>query len=276
MSESNREQSIADGAAALVTGSGQGIGRGIAIRLARDGYRVVLNSRSADPGRTDAGAYEVKRTIEEAGGRAEVFRGDVASGADRAGMLDFVAERCGRLDLLVNNAGVAPLERRDILEAGALSEESFDRVLGINLRGPYFLTQLAAARMIEWKRAGIVSNPRIAFITSISAYASSTNRGEYCISKAGLSMAAKLFADRLAEFGIPVIEIRPGIIDTPMIAKVKEQYEKRIEAEGIVPAGRLGEADDVARVVSAFARGDLDYSTGESIDVSGGFGLKRL
>jgi len=257
---------------ALVTGAGQGIGRGIALRLAADGFCVVVNDVVADPSKTEAGAYEVKATIEAAGGRADVCRADIASADDRRAMLDFVAERLGRLDLLVNNAGVAPRERRDILEA---TEESYDRVMAVNLKAPYFLTQQAAARMIEWQRDGVVEQPRVAFITSISAYTSSPSRGEYCISKAGLSMAARLYADRLAEFGIPVVEIRPGIIETPMTAGVKEKYDALI-ADGLLPTARWGRPDDVARVVSAFARGDLDYSTGQVIEVGGGFGLRRL
>ncbi len=257
---------------ALVTGAGQGIGRGIALALAREGLRVVINDVVADPRNTESGAYEVKTAVEEAGGCAEVCRADVASESDRRAMMSFVADRFGRLDLLVNNAGVAPKDRKDILEA---SEESFDRVLSVNLRGPYFLTQLAANRMIEWQRAGAVERPRIAFITSISAYTSSPNRGEYCVSKAGLSMAAKLYADRLAEFDIPVIEIRPGIIETPMTAPVKEKYDRLI-AQGLLPTKRWGQPEDVARVVVAFARGDLDYCTGQAIEVGGGFGIRRL
>ena len=257
---------------ALVTGARQGIGRGIALALAREGLSVVVNDVVADPANAESGAYEVKKSIEDAGGCAEVCRADVASDSDRRAMLNFVADRFGRLDLLVNNAGVAPKERKDILEAG---EESFDRVLAINLRGPYFLTQLAADRMIEWQRAGVLERARIAFITSISAYTSSPNRGEYCVSKAGLSMAAKLYADRLAEFDIPVIEIRPGIIETPMTAPAKAKYDTLI-AEGLLPTRRWGRPEDVARVVTAFARGDLDYCTGQAIEVGGGFGIRRL
>lgn len=257
---------------ALVTGSGLGIGREIAIHLAKTGYRVMLNSRSADPAVTDRGCYEVKARIEEAGGEADVFRGDVGSEESRAEMLRTIAEKYDRLDLLVNNAGVAPRERKDILEA---SPEEFDRVLGINLKGPYFLTQQAARLMIDWKEKGRAPQPRIAFITSISSYTTSTNRGEYCVSKAGLTMAARLFADRLGEFAIPVVEIRPGIIETPMTSGVKEKYEKLI-AEGLQPLKKLGQPEDVARVVTAFARGDLDFCTGESIEAGGGFHLKRL
>jgi 3-oxoacyl-[acyl-carrier protein] reductase len=187
-------------------------------------------------------------------------------------MIDFIDQRFGRLDLLVNNAGVAPRQRVDILQA---SEESFDRLISINLKGPYFLTQLVANRMIAWKQAGRIGTPRIVFITSISAYTSSPARGEYCVSKAGLSMTAKLYADRLGEFGIPVIEIRPGIIATPMTSVVKDKYDKLI-AEGLLVNKRWGQPEDVAALVSAFAQGCLDYSTGEAIEVSGGFSLRRL
>jgi len=262
----------ADQRVALVTGAGRGIGRGIALRLAEDGFAVVVDDVVADPDDTQQGAYEVKATIEAAGGLARVFRADVADAADRRAMLDFVAEQFGRLDLLVNNAGVAPRERRDILEA---TEQSYDRVMAVNVKGPYFLTRDAARRMIEWHREGVVDVPRIVFITSVSAYASSPNRGEYCVSKAGLSMAAKLYADRLAEFGIPVFEVRPGIIETPMTAPVKEKYDRLI-ADGLLPMRRWGQPADVARVVSAIARGDLDYCTGETIEVGGGFGIRRL
>lgn len=257
---------------ALVTGAGQGIGRGIALQLAADGHAVVINDVIADESNTDSGAYEVKKTIEEAGGVAEVYRADIASAPERAAMIDFIAERFGRLDLLVNNAGVAPKERKDILEA---TEESFERLMSINLQGPYFLTQLAANRMIAWKEEGEIESPRIAFITSISAYTSSPARGEYCVSKAGLSMAVKLYADRLSEFGIPVFEIQPGIIQTPMTSVVKQKYDEMI-ADGLLPTKRWGVPEDIGRVISAIARGDLDYSTGQCIEVGGGFGLRRL
>ncbi|MBN1866632.1 3-ketoacyl-ACP reductase [Candidatus Sumerlaeota bacterium] len=257
---------------ALVTGAGQGIGRGIALQLAQDGFAILVNDVVADPADATKGAYEVKKTIEAAGGEAEVFKADVASAPDRAAMLDFVEERFGRLDLLVNNAGVAPRERRDILEA---TEESFERLMSINLQGPYFLTQLVANKMIAWKKAGRIETGRIVFITSISAYTSSTGRGEYCVSKAGLAMAATLYADRLAEFDIPVIQIAPGIIETPMTSAVKGKYDKMI-AEGLLPTKRWGQPEDIAKAVSAFAQGYLDYSTGAVIEVGGGFGLKRL
>ncbi len=257
---------------ALVTGAGRGIGRGIALQLAQDGFLLVINDVVADPDNTESGAYEVRRAITDAGGRAEVLRADISSFDDRAHMEEFIAKRFGRLDLLVNNAGVAPRERKDLLEA---TEESFDRLMNINLKGPYFLTQALARRMIEWQDSGAMERGRIAFITSISAYTSSTSRGEYCVSKAGLSMATTLFADRLAEYGIPVVQFRPGIILTPMTEVVKEKYDRLI-AEGLLPMKRWGYPEDIARAVSAFARGDLDYCTGESIEVSGGFHIRRL
>ncbi|NLF31912.1 MAG: 3-ketoacyl-ACP reductase [Planctomycetes bacterium] len=263
---------VSDRPVALVTGAGQGIGRGIAMRLAADGYAVVINDVVADPHNTEQGAYEVKATIAAMDGCAEVFKADIAEAADREAMVDFIARIFGRLDLLVNNAGVAPRQRTDILQAG---QESFDRLMAINLKGPYFLTQLAANRMIAYKQAGVVPSPRICFITSISAYTSSPARGEYCVSKAGLAMAATLFADRLGEYGIPVLQIAPGIIATPMTAVVTAKYDKLI-AEGLLPTKRWGQSEDVAKVVSAFAAGLLDYSTGTVIEVGGGFGIKRL
>ena len=187
-------------------------------------------------------------------------------------MLDAVRDRFGRIDLLVNNAGVAPTQRADLLDA---TEESFSRLIDVNLRGPYFLTQAVARWIIELKQQRAIERGRIAFVTSVSAYAASVNRGDYCISKAGLSMAAQLWAARLAEFDIPVIEIRPGIIATDMTSGVKEKYDKLI-AEGLLPQQRWGTPEYVARAVSAFARGDLDYSTGVAIDVSGGFQIRRL
>jgi len=259
-------------AVALVTGAGQGIGRGVALRLAADGYAVVINDVVADPANTEQGAYEVAATVRAAGGRAEVFKADIASAADRAAMIEYVADAFGRLDLLVNNAGVAPKQRKDILEG---TEESFDRLMSINLRGPYFLTQLAANLMIQWQAAGVMATPRICFVTSISAYTSSPSRGEYCVSKAGLAMAATLFADRLGEFGIPVLQIAPGIIATPMTSVVTAKYDKLI-AEGLLVNKRWGQPEDIAKVVSAFGAGLLDYSTGECIEVGGGFGMRRL
>jgi NAD(P)-dependent dehydrogenase (short-subunit alcohol dehydrogenase family) len=197
---------------------------------------------------------------------AEIFQCDVGSRDDRQALLKFARERFGRLDLLVNNAGIAPRERRDILEA---TEESFDELISTNLKGPYFLTQQAARWMVEQGRG------RIVFVTSISSYTASVNRGEYCVSKAGLSMAVALYAQRLAAAGIQVFEIRPGIVRTDMIAAVERAYEEKI-AGGLLPQRRMGESTDIARAVRAIADGLLDYSTGQVLNVDGGFHLRSL
>src|SRR5215467_6480654 len=227
---------------AIVTGASRGIGRAIATELAKT-HRVIATYR----GRQDA----AESLRAETG--CEIFQCDIGSGADRAALLAFARDKFGTLDLLVNNAGMAPRERRDLLEA---SEESFDELIATNLKGPHFLTQGAANWMLE-QRAG-----RIVFVTSISSYTASVNRGEYCISKAGLSMTVALYALRLAEAGIKVFEIRPGIIRTDMIAKVEQIYEEKIAA-GLLPQRRMGEGADVARAVRAIADGLLDYSTGQ-------------
>lgn len=240
---------------AIVTGASRGIGRAIAVELART-HQVVATYRE----REDA-AVALAR---ECG--AEIFRLDVASRQDREALLSFCRQKWDRLDLLVNNAGIAPRQRLDLLEA---TEESFDEVLGANLKGPYFLTQ-SAGRWMSEHRGG-----RIVFVTSISAYTSSVSRGEYCVSKAGLSMAVQLFADRLASAGVRVFEIRPGIIRTDMIAPVQAKYEQKV-AQGLFPQARLGEPRDVALAVRALADGLLDYSTGQVINVDGGFHLRRL
>lgn len=241
---------------ALVTGASRGIGRAIATELAST-HRVLATYR----GGVDA-AKSLRRAT-----RAEIFRCDLASAEDRSALLAFARQRFGHIDLLVNNAGMAPRERRDLLE---VTEESFDELIAVNLRGPHFLTQLVARGMIERGAGG-----RIVFITSISSYTASVNRGEYCISKAGLSMSAMLWAQRLAAHGVHVFEIRPGIIRTGMIAAVEETYEQRIR-DGLIPQKRMGEPEDVARAVRAVADGLLDYSTGQVIDVDGGFHLRSL
>ncbi len=252
---------------ALVTGGSRGIGKGIALGLAREGYRVAVNYV-----RNLEAAQAVTKEILEVGGESLLVQGDVALREDRNRMVEEAVEAFGKIDLLVNNAGIAPKVRMDILET---TEESFDHVLGTNLKAPFFLTQEVARRMIQWKQQGMVETPRIVFITSISAYAGSRNRTEYCISKAGASMAAMSYAMRLAEEGIPVFEIRPGLTQTDMVEKVKEKYDRLI-AEGIVPQRRWGYPSDVAKVVCAIGRGDLDFSTGEIIEVGGGFFLKEL
>ncbi len=252
---------------ALVTGSSRGIGRGIAVELAKTGYDIVVNYAG-----NAAAAEETRRLVEAQGTRAAVVQGNVAVEADRRRLIDETLAGFGRLDLLVNNAGVAPQKRADLLD---MEMESYRYVMDTNHTGPFVLTQYAARRMIELRESGVMETGRIVFVTSISAYTSSTNRGEYCLSKAGLSMAVKLFADRLAREGIYVFEIQPGIIATDMTAVVKEKYD-RLFAEGITPQARWGTPEDVGKAVSAFARGDFDYSTGASIEVGGGFGLRRL
>ena len=247
---------------ALITGGSRGIGRAIAIALAQSGHDCAVNYAS-----NSSAADEVVREITSRGRRAVKIQADIASSTDRQRLVAETLNAFGRIDLLVNNAGVAPAQRADILDA---TEESFDRLINVNLKGPYFLTQLVARHMIEQKIPG-----KIVTITSISAYTASTNRGDYCVSKAGLSMMTKLFAARLAEHNIQVYEIRPGIIETDMTAGVKETYDRRI-ADGLIPERRWGRPDDVGRVVAALLRGDAPYATGSVINVDGGLSVPRL
>ena len=248
---------------ALVTGGSRGIGRGIAIELARAGFDVAISYAS-----NDAAAKSARQEIESLGRSAIAIKADIASATDRQRLIVEVSAALGSIDVLVNNAGIAPSKRADILEA---SEESFDQLMNVNLKGPYFLTQLVARRMIDQKTAGKIIN-----ITSVSAYTASTNRGDYCISKAGLSMMTKLYAARLAQHGINVYEIRPGIIETDMTGPVKEKYDKLIFEGDLTPIKRWGKPLDVARAVVACANGSLPFSTGQVIDVDGGFHLRRL
>lgn len=252
---------------AIITGSSRGIGRGIAIETAKAGYDIVVNYAG-----NRLAAEETRRLVEEQGTRAEIVRANVVNESDRRRLVDEALERFGRLDLLVNNAGIAPKVRADWLE---MSMESYHDVMETNLTGPLFLTQYAAHRMIELKREAVISVGRIIFVTSISAYTSSTNRGEYCLSKAALSMSAKLFADRLASEGIWVFELQPGIIATDMTSAVKEKYDKLI-SEGLTPQPRWGTPEDVGKAVSALAQGYFDFSTGSTIEIGGGFGIRRL
>jgi NAD(P)-dependent dehydrogenase (short-subunit alcohol dehydrogenase family) len=253
--------------AALVTGASRGIGRGSAVALGRLGWSVVINyCQNAEA------AVETQRLLEEAGGRGVIVQADVADRDDREKLVQATLSACGRIDLLVNNAGVAPTQRLDLLEA---TEESYDRVLDINLKGPYFLTQRVARVMIELLRAGTISRPKIINVGSVSAYASSPARGEYCLSKAAMGMMTALFADRLAEYGINVYEVRPGIIATDMTGPVQEKYDQLI-ADGLTPIRRWGQPEDVAQAVVAIAQDLLPFSTGEVINVDGGFHLRRL
>jgi NAD(P)-dependent dehydrogenase (short-subunit alcohol dehydrogenase family)/glutaredoxin len=240
---------------AIVTGASRGIGRAIAIELAST-HNIVATYR----GRRDAAESLAAET------GAAIFQCDIGSREDRAALLDFTRNTFGRLDLLVNNAGMAQRERNDILAA---TEESFDELLNTNLKGPHFLTQ-AAARWMTGQGGG-----RIVFITSISSYTASVNRAEYCLSKAALSMSVALFAARLAQSNVQVFEIRPGIIRTDMISAVESVYEERI-ANGLLPQRRMGEGADVAGAVRAIAGGLLDYSTGQILNVDGGFHLRTL
>jgi 3-oxoacyl-[acyl-carrier protein] reductase len=251
---------------ALVTGGSRGIGLGVARSLAAEGFDLALCGL-----REEAQVLPALAELRAKGVEVRYFQADIASRADRERLVASVRSAFGRLHLLVNNAGVAPAVRADLLEAG---EESFDRLVGINLKGPYFLTQAVARFMLEQKQEPGFSGA-IVFVTSVSAEAASPNRGDYCVSKAGLSMAARLFAVRLAASGIPVYEVRPGIIHTDMTANVAETYDRRI-AEGLVPQGRWGEPEDVGRAVAALARGDAAYSTGAVIMVDGGFSVPRL
>ncbi len=263
---------------ALITGASRGIGRGIALALARLGHDLVINyvrntvAAEQTARDCDVAASTLGKTI-----RAAICPADISQSADRKKLIEFTKAQFGRLDLLVNNAGVAPDVRADILEA---SEESFDRLIAINVKGPYFLTQLAAKWMIAQCGApnsdsACSYRPKIITISSISAYTASTNRGDYCVSKAALSMLTPLFASRLAEHGINVYEIRPGVIATDMTGPVKEKYDQLI-AEGLTPIQRWGTPEDIGRAVAAIASDAFPFSTGEVINVDGGFHLRRL
>ncbi len=252
---------------ALVTGSAKGIGQAIARRLAKEGCSIAANDICPEKD-----AQRVIDLCRKEGVEAYFFQADISADASRKELVTSIRRQFGRLDILVNNAGVAPEERKDILDA---TEESFDRVLTINLKGPYFLTQLVSQWMIEQKQDHSDRELFIVNISSVSAFTSSPDRGEYCISKAGISMATKLYADRLAEYGIPVYEVRPGIIYTDMTATVKDKYDQLFD-EGIAPIARWGQPEDVADVVVGFAKGLFRYSTGDAIHVDGGFHLRRL
>ena len=240
---------------ALVTGASRGIGRAIAVELAHT-HHVIATYR---------GHHDAAGSLHVATG-AEIIQSDIASADDRAALVEIFRQRKLTPDLVVNNAGMAPRDRRDVLEA---DEDSFDELMAVNLKGPHFLTRAIAPLMLDAGRG------RIVFITSISAYTVSTNRAEYCISKAGLSMSAAVWAARLAPHGIQVFEIRPGVIRTDMIAAVEKAYEDRITA-GLVPQRRIGEPTDIARAVRAIADGLLDYAAGQILDLDGGFHLRSI
>lgn len=272
---------------ALITGASRGIGRGIALELAKLGYDLVINFA----GNLAAAEQTARDCAMEAGSsgktiRAEICQADISQSTYRQKLIEFTQAQFGRLDLLVNNAGVAPDVRADILQS---TEESFDRLMAINVKGPYFVTQLAARWMIEQTKlrgqpgqpktaaqsAASAYEPKIITVGSISAYTASTSRGDYCVSKAALAMLTPLFATRLADFGIHVYEIRPGLIATDMTAVVKQKYDQLI-SEGLTPIKRWGTPEDIGKAVAAIASGDLPFSTGEVINVDGGFHLRRL
>jgi NAD(P)-dependent dehydrogenase (short-subunit alcohol dehydrogenase family) len=253
---------------ALITGGTRGIGLGIARALARDGWTLGLGGVRPDA--------DVRAVVDElrdtSGAEAFYLRGDIADAGARERLLADLRARVGAVNALVNNAGRAPRVRADLLEA---SEDSFEELMRTNVQGPYFLTQAIARDQVARKRADPSFAASIVFVTSVSADMASTNRGDYCVSKAGLSMAAKLFAARLAGDGIPVFEVRPGIIATDMTAKVRDVYDRRIES-GLVPENRWGQPEDVGRVVAALVRGNAPYATGTVINVDGGLSIPRL
>jgi 3-oxoacyl-[acyl-carrier protein] reductase len=252
---------------AFITGGSRGIGLGIALQLAEAGFDLAIN------GVRDAAA--VAPTVEKLksyGGRVIYCQGDVASATARAAMIGQIKKELGSLHILVNNAGIAPRERKDILEA---TEQSFTEVITTNLQGPYFLTQAVANYMIGQQKNDAGFKGAIINISSISATVASVNRGEYCIAKAGVAMTTQLFAARLGEYNIPVYEVRPGVIKTDMTAGVTEKYDKLI-AEGLMIQSRWGEAEDVGKAVAALALGYFPYSTGQVIMVDGGMTVSRL
>lgn len=271
---------------AIVTGGSRGIGKAIALSLGQAGFSVVVNYNKAA-----GAAEEVKAAIEQAGGKAHIVQADISSRQDRQKLVDETIKAFGRIDLLVNNAGVAPDVRADVLEA---TEESFDRLININLKGPYFLTQLVCREMVKQGSGSEVgdsgsdnatanhdlppspTHPKIINITSISAYTAHTHRGDYAVSKAGLAMMTQVYAARMAEFGVNVYEIRPGVIATDMTGAVKEKYDDLIFNKDMTPIHRWGTPDDVARAVVAIAKDYFPFSTGEVINVDGGFAMRRL
>ena len=252
---------------ALITGGSRGIGLGIAQALVKQGYRVAINGVRA------AGqVVEPLKQLNAEGGEAIYCQGNVGSADDRRKIMEDIKAKWGQLNLLVNNAGVAPKERKDILEA---DEQSFDWLMGINLKGPYFLTQQAANWMIEQKTKNSKDSFSIINISSVSATVVSVNRGEYCISKAGMSMSTKLWAARLGEFDIPVYEIQPGVIRTDMTAGVIEKYDKMIAA-GLTLQRRWGQPEDLGKTVIALAEGMIPYATGQIIHTDGGMTIQTL
>lgn len=253
---------------ALITGASRGIGRGAAIALSKEGWDLAITFRS-NFNAAKAAASEIKSH----GGRAHLIQADLANQSDITELVEKTLDKFKTINLLVNNAGVAPRERVDILQ---LSELSLDEVMNVNLKGPFFLTQKIANVMIQHINDGSLQNPKIINISSISSYTSSPNRAEYCMSKAALSMTTKLWADRLAEYGINVYEIRPGIIKTDMTSSVQDRYDRLILEAGITPIRRWGTPEDVGKAVAAIAEDYIPFTTGEVLNVDGGFHISRL
>jgi NAD(P)-dependent dehydrogenase (short-subunit alcohol dehydrogenase family) len=258
---------VHSGKVALVTGGARGIGLGIALKLAQAGFTLAVSGR-----RTPQQVQPAVDRLRELSANSIYVQADVSTGADRARLLQVLQERFGRLDVLVNNAGIAPRVRADILDA---HEESFDQLIATNLKGPYFLTQAVATWMIRRQASDAAFHRSIINISSISATVASVNRGDYCISKAGVAMATRLWAVRLAAHGIGVYEVRPGIIDTDMTASVRGKYDALIEA-GLLLEKRWGTPEDVGRAVSLLACGELPYATGAVLLVDGGLTVDRL
>jgi NAD(P)-dependent dehydrogenase (short-subunit alcohol dehydrogenase family) len=252
---------------AIITGGSRGIGRGIVLALAERGWQIVINYHG-----NQIAAEETLQHVKTLNGQGIIVQADIALRADRERLIAETLRNFDHIDLLVNNAGMAPRQRLDILE---MRETSYDDVMSTNLKGPFFLTQQVAGAMIDSRASKYISAPQIINISSISAYTSSINRAEYCISKAGMGMMTTLFADRLAEFGIGVYEIRPGIIATDMTSSVKEKYDQLFD-DGLTPIERWGTPNDVAKAVIAITEGYFSYSTGEVFNVDGGFHLRRL
>lgn len=253
---------------AVITGASRGIGRAVALSLATEGFDIAAIARSVD----SEGMGILATEIEKTGAEFFPIGLDISCTGCQTEVVTNILERYGRIDFLVNNAGVAPLQRNDLLE---MTEESYDRVMNINLKGPVFFAQKIAKEMIWLKQTISDYKPVIVFITSISAYITSTNRAEYCVSKAGLSMTSSLFADRLARECVRVYELRPGIIQTDMTVKVKDKYDKMI-AEGLIPQQRWGLPEDIGKAVASIARGNFDFSTGMVFEISGGLNIHKL
>jgi 3-oxoacyl-[acyl-carrier protein] reductase len=262
-----REKMDQNNKVAIITGAGRGIGRGIALQLARHGWKIVIN----DIGNPEAPA-ETLDLVRKEGSDGLVVLANITAAAERKHIVDETIKAYGQINLLVNNAGIGPRVRMDMLEIG---EESMIEVLAVNTIGPYFLTQLVSKKMIELISQKIIESGIIVNIGSISAYTSSTSRAEYCISKAAMTMNTILFADRLSAEGIQVFEIRPGIIKTPLTEIVKDKYDKLI-TDGLLPIKRWGLPEDIGKAIVAIAEGFLPYSTGQIIDVDGGFHIHRL